>query len=142
MSGRLTPAAATWISTSPARPRHRPLDQRQRLGAAGLGRHDGLHGEGMGGSLARLIDMARPSGQRFPRHGPRRTLPDKPNDPLIELGRQDLDPMSIEELHERIEPSRPKSPASRRTSTAPSTKLPARLAARIELSCFKKREVI
>ncbi len=30
-------------------------------------------------------------------------FPSKPGDPLVELGRQDLDPMSIEELLERIE---------------------------------------
>lgn len=30
-------------------------------------------------------------------------FPSKPGDPLVELGRQDLDPMSIEELNERIE---------------------------------------
>jgi uncharacterized small protein (DUF1192 family) len=30
-------------------------------------------------------------------------FPSKPGDPLIELGRQDLDPMSIEELKERVE---------------------------------------
>ena len=30
-------------------------------------------------------------------------FPSKPGDPLTELGRQDLDPMSIEELQERIE---------------------------------------
>jgi uncharacterized small protein (DUF1192 family) len=30
-------------------------------------------------------------------------FPSKPGDPLVELGRQDLDPMSIEELHARIE---------------------------------------
>jgi uncharacterized small protein (DUF1192 family) len=29
-------------------------------------------------------------------------FPSKPGDPLVELGRQDLDPMSIEELNERI----------------------------------------
>ena len=29
-------------------------------------------------------------------------FPDKPGDPLTELGKQDLDPISIEELHERI----------------------------------------
>jgi len=29
-------------------------------------------------------------------------FPSKPGDPLVELGRQDLDPMSIEELDERI----------------------------------------
>lgn len=30
-------------------------------------------------------------------------FPKKPGDPLTELARQDLDPMSIEELHARIE---------------------------------------
>jgi uncharacterized small protein (DUF1192 family) len=30
-------------------------------------------------------------------------FPSKPGDPLVELGRQDLDPMSVEELNERIE---------------------------------------
>jgi uncharacterized small protein (DUF1192 family) len=30
-------------------------------------------------------------------------FPSKPDDPLVALGRQDLDPMSIEELTERIE---------------------------------------
>lgn len=30
-------------------------------------------------------------------------FPDKPGDPLTELARQDLDPLSIEELRERIE---------------------------------------
>jgi uncharacterized small protein (DUF1192 family) len=30
-------------------------------------------------------------------------FPSKPEDPLAALGKQDLDPISIEELHERIE---------------------------------------
>lgn len=30
-------------------------------------------------------------------------FPSKPGDPLVELAKQDLDPMSIEELHSRIE---------------------------------------
>ena len=30
-------------------------------------------------------------------------FPSKPDDPLVALGRQDLDPISIEELQERIE---------------------------------------
>lgn len=30
-------------------------------------------------------------------------FPNKPGDPLVELGKQDLDPMSIEELQARIE---------------------------------------
>ena len=30
-------------------------------------------------------------------------FPSKPGDPLVELGKQDLDPMSVDELKERIE---------------------------------------
>jgi uncharacterized small protein (DUF1192 family) len=30
-------------------------------------------------------------------------FPSKPGDPLTELGKQDLDPLSVEELHARIE---------------------------------------
>ena len=30
-------------------------------------------------------------------------FPSKPDDPLILLGRQDLDPLSVDELHARIE---------------------------------------
>jgi len=30
-------------------------------------------------------------------------FPSKPDDPLVALGKQDLDPTSIAELHERIE---------------------------------------
>lgn len=30
-------------------------------------------------------------------------FPDKPKDPLTQLTRQDLDPVSVEELHTRIE---------------------------------------
>ena len=30
-------------------------------------------------------------------------FPDKPKDPLAQLVKQDLDPLSVEELHERIE---------------------------------------
>jgi uncharacterized small protein (DUF1192 family) len=30
-------------------------------------------------------------------------FPDKPGDPLVELGKQDLDPISIEELRARID---------------------------------------
>jgi uncharacterized small protein (DUF1192 family) len=30
-------------------------------------------------------------------------FPSKPGDPLVELSKQDLDPMSVDELNERIE---------------------------------------
>ena len=49
----------------------------------------------------RLIDLGRrPVNARS--HGPRRSLPDKPDDPLTLLVKQDLDPLSIEELQARI----------------------------------------
>lgn len=42
------------------------------------------------GSTIRLVDLEE-------------LFPSKPGDPLVELGKQDLDPMSIEELQARIE---------------------------------------
>jgi uncharacterized small protein (DUF1192 family) len=42
------------------------------------------------GSTIRLVDLEE-------------LFPSKPGDPLVELGKQDLDPMSIEELKARIE---------------------------------------
>ena len=42
-------------------------------------------------------------GQRFEVMDLEDLFPSTPGDPLVELGRQDLDPMSIEELHARIE---------------------------------------
>ena len=30
-------------------------------------------------------------------------FPSKPGDPLVEIGKQDLDPMSVDELQDRIE---------------------------------------
>lgn len=42
-------------------------------------------------------------GQRFEAVDLEDLFPSKPGDPLVELGRQDLDPMSIEELKERVE---------------------------------------
>ena len=42
-------------------------------------------------------------GQRFRAMDLDDLFPSKPGDPLVELGKQDLDPMSIEELKERIE---------------------------------------
>jgi uncharacterized small protein (DUF1192 family) len=30
-------------------------------------------------------------------------FPSTPDDPLVVLGKQDLDPMSVDELHERVE---------------------------------------
>ena len=42
-------------------------------------------------------------GQRFTAMDLDDLFPSKPGDPLVELGKQDLDPLSIEELQARIE---------------------------------------
>jgi uncharacterized small protein (DUF1192 family) len=44
----------------------------------------------------------KPVGQLEPAMDLDDLFPSKPGDPLVELGRQDLDPMSVEELDERI----------------------------------------
>jgi uncharacterized small protein (DUF1192 family) len=46
-------------------------------------------------------------------------LPSKPDDPLTQLTRQDLDPISVEELHARIAILEPRSRARRRVSMRP-----------------------
>src|SRR5205085_12525590 len=83
--------------------RYRPLDQRQLLGAVGLRRHHGHHrGRNRGAHKSRLIDLSAPwvndSAMDL-----EELFPSKPGDPLVELARQDLDPLSIEELQLRIE---------------------------------------
>ena len=42
-------------------------------------------------------------GQRFAPMDLEDLFPSKPGDPLVELAKQDLDPMSIEELQARVE---------------------------------------
>ena len=42
-------------------------------------------------------------GQRIPAMDIDELFPSKPDDPLVALGRQDLDPLSLDELAERIE---------------------------------------
>ncbi len=42
-------------------------------------------------------------GQRFEAMDLEELFPSKPDDPLVALGKQDLDPLSIDELMERIE---------------------------------------
>src|SRR5437763_16003862 len=104
MSGRLTPAAATLISTSPG-----PTGGTGRSISAsssapsGCGATTAFITEGMDlVTMGRVIDLA---GQRV-NDSPmdlEDLFPSKPDDPLVALGRQDLDPISIEELQERIE---------------------------------------
>ena len=53
----------------------------------------------------RRSDLLTWRGRRstIPRMDLEELFPSKPDDPLVALGRQDLDPLSIEELKERIE---------------------------------------
>ena len=50
-----------------------------------------------------LIDLSRPRVNDLPAMDLEDLFPSKPDDPLVALAKQDLDPMSIEELEERIE---------------------------------------
>ena len=50
----------------------------------------------------RVIDSAPPRVNDSAAMDIEDLFPNKPGDPLAELARQDLDPLSIEELHERI----------------------------------------
>ncbi len=104
MSGRFTPAAATCDQhfAGPGRGTGRSTT-RKLFCAVRLRGDDGLHGRGTVMLTARaLIDSSRPPGQRF-RMDLDDLFPSKPGDPLVELAKQDLDPLSIEELHARIE---------------------------------------
>ena len=49
--------------------------------------------------------LLTPASQRstIPAVDPDDLFPSKPDDPLVSLGRQDLDPLSIDELQARIE---------------------------------------
>ena len=44
-----------------------------------------------------------PDGSTIPAMDLEDLFPSKPGDPLVELGKQDLDPMSVDELQERVE---------------------------------------
>ena len=54
-------------------------------------------------STSRKAVDSFPSRSEFPAVDLEDIFPSKPDDPLVALGRQDLDPISIEELNERIE---------------------------------------
>src|SRR5688500_5044414 len=112
-SGRLTPAASTRISTSPA-------------AGSGTGRSTGssISGPpGRSGSIAIIVfgmvvirsrSPLNASGARpcrltdgVPKEDSaamdlEELFPSKPGDPLVLLVKQDLDPLSVEELEERI----------------------------------------
>src|SRR5687768_9899863 len=113
-SGRFTPAASTRIRTSPA-------------AGFGTGRSTGCKTSGppdAAGSTAIIVSgIASMRSRLAPKARPRKPFgltarpgrgilaamdldelfPNKPDDPLILLGRQDLDPLSVDELHARIE---------------------------------------
>jgi uncharacterized small protein (DUF1192 family) len=84
-------------------PRHLPIDDGKFLCAVRLGGHDGLHRRRYGDAhCAPLIDRAGAWVKRF-RMDLDELFPSKPGDPLVELAKQDLDPLSIEELRARVE---------------------------------------
>ena len=84
-------------------PRYGPLDQLQLLGPVGLRGDHRHHGGRDFRHGAVLIDFGRTEGQRFWAMDLDDLFPSKPDDPLVALAKQDLDPLSIEELKERIE---------------------------------------
>src|SRR6476661_11053533 len=99
MSGRLTPAAATLTNTSPG------------LGT-GTGRRTSARPPAPSATTACIEAGRLVTRGLLTWHCLRSTIPlmdleelfpSKPGDPLVELARQDLDPISIEELHARIE---------------------------------------
>ncbi len=84
--------------------RHRPFDQRKLLRAVRLRRDDGLHRSWNGaGHCGALIDSASRLGQRFRPWTSRISSRASPATRWSELAKQDLDPISIEELLARIE---------------------------------------
>jgi len=88
---------------APTRTWNWPLDERKLLGPVRLGSDDSLHRcwdrAGHGG---RLIDFAPPWVNDSDVMDLDDLFPDKPKNPLTELKKQDLDPLSVDELQERI----------------------------------------
>src|SRR5947209_10193027 len=105
MSGRLTPAAATLINTSPSPGRGTGRSTRASSSApAGWGATIACIEDGTDRLTAPRLLTAPPHGSTIPAAMDLEELfPSKPDDPLVALGKQDLDPISIEELHERIQ---------------------------------------
>jgi uncharacterized small protein (DUF1192 family) len=104
MSGRLTPAAATLIRTSAAPTRGTRRSTRASSSApSGCGATTAFIEEGTFVTEPNLLTWA-PYRSTIPVAMDLEDLfPSKPDDPLVALGKQDLDPLSIEELKERIE---------------------------------------
>src|SRR5438874_6883885 len=99
MSGRFTPAAATLISTSsrPGRGTGRSTTASQPAPSATIACME----EGRLGTPDLLTWP--PYGSTIPAVDLDDLFPSKPDDPLVALAKQDLDPISIEELQARIE---------------------------------------
>ena len=114
MSGRLIPAAATWISTSPG-----PGRGTGRLAATSTSGPPGPAGSTadiVSGSVSpcvidppagarrvacAIIDLA-PGAVNAAAMDLDELFPDRPDDPLTLLTKQDLDPLSVDELNARI----------------------------------------
>ena len=99
MSGRLTPAAATRISTSPG-----PGCCTGRSTIASPPAPSATAARMVKGScVTRGLLTARAYGSTILVMDLDELFPSKPDDPLVALAKQDLDPLSVEELKERIE---------------------------------------
>src|SRR5436309_10766233 len=103
MSGRFTPAAATLTSTSPGPGLGTGRSTSASSSApSGCGATTAIMEAGMPGKAPRLL-TPRPHGSTIRTVDLEDLTPSKPEDPLVALARQHLDPLSIEELQERIE---------------------------------------
>jgi uncharacterized small protein (DUF1192 family) len=86
-----------------AGPRHLAINDRKLLRPIRLRAHDCFHRSWNAVAHARRLLTERAHGSNGSHMDLDELFPSKPGDPLVELGKQDLDPMSIEELQARIE---------------------------------------
>src|SRR5262245_56132371 len=99
MSGRFTPAAATSISTSSGPTRGTGSSSKASSSApSGWGATTACIDEGTAVPTRPGLLTPCPHGSTIHRMDLEDLFPSKPEDPLKALGRQDLDPMSIDEL--------------------------------------------
>src|SRR5262249_52730706 len=104
MSGRFTPAAETLIRTSSGPTRGTGRSSKASSSApSGCGATTAIIEDGTVGTAVALLTRAPHRSTIHAEMDLEDLFPSKPDDPLVALGRQDLDPMSIDELKERIE---------------------------------------
>src|SRR3546814_14153391 len=104
MSGRCTPAAATFTNTSPSPGRGTGRSTSASSSApSGCGATTAFMVAGTELLTAGGLLTSHPGGSTFSGAMDLDELfPDKPKDPLTELKKQDLDPLSVDELQDQI----------------------------------------